>query len=138
VFSRNEPPPPTIVQSCSRSLPCSCLPAPPLSPWRGAGGSIPQIAPSAGSSTTTVRFIKTFSEFVSNTTLEKDLTPEDVVATSDGGYAFLASTVCPTDACVSKQNNTNSLVNWLVKTDSNGKPQWRDDRLRLKVELRGP
>jgi hypothetical protein len=60
---------------------------------------------------------------ISRTTQQKTLTPEDVQVTSDGGSILLASTDCTTQACVSAQGGTNSLVTWLVKADSSGNPQ---------------
>jgi hypothetical protein len=74
-----------------------------------------------------VTFVKTYGNVILNTTQEKDLTPEGVQATSDGGYILLASTDCTTNACVMAQGNTNPIVDWLVKTDSSGNPQWQTE-----------
>jgi len=50
-----------------------------------------------------------------------DVTPEDIQATSDGGYIALAIT-----------NSPPGLVNWLLKLDSSGNPIWQ-----RKVEVPG-
>ncbi|MGO4884885.1 MAG: hypothetical protein ACLP59_29305 [Bryobacteraceae bacterium] len=60
-------------------------------------------------------YIRSYADFTSNTTKQTDLTPEDVQATSDGGYILLAS------------SDGNAAVNWLVKTDSSGDPQWQKE-----------
>lgn len=72
-----------------------------------------------------VTFVKTYANVILNTTEQKDLTPEAVQATSDGGYILLASTNCTTNACAMAQGNVNPIVNWLVKTDSLGNTQWQ-------------
>jgi hypothetical protein len=86
---------------------------------------------STTTSTTTIitsnTYIKTYGNIVSNTAQQKDVFPEDVQATSDGGYIFLASTDCTTQACVAAQSGTNDLVSWLVKTGSSGNPQWKEE-----------
>ena len=74
-----------------------------------------------------VTFVKTYANQILNTTQQKDVTPYGVQATSDGGYILLASTNCTTEACIQAQGNTNPLVNWLVKTDSAGNPQWQKE-----------
>lgn len=74
-----------------------------------------------------VTFVKTYADVILNTTQQKDMTPEGVQATADGGYILLASTDCTTEACIMAQGNTNPLVNWLVKTDSAGNPQWQKE-----------
>jgi hypothetical protein len=76
-------------------------------------------------------FVKAYSDLISNTTLQKDVTPYDVQNTSDGGYILLATSDCPfntrtTQACLSAETG-NSLGNWLVKTDSSGNPQWQEE-----------
>ena len=43
-----------------------------------------------------------------------DVTPEDVVATADGGDLVVATSGSPHGV----------LVNWLVKLDAGGRPQW--------------
>lgn len=58
-------------------------------------------------------YIRSYADF--NATQQTDLTPEDVQATSDGGYILLAS------------SDGNAAVNWLVKTDSSGDPQWQKE-----------
>jgi len=60
-------------------------------------------------------FIKSYADFTSNTTQQQAVTPEDVQATSDGGYILLASSEGSAD------------VNWIVKTDSSGNPQWQKE-----------
>ncbi len=72
-------------------------------------------------------FIKIYSNFITKTTQQKDVTPEDVQGTSDGGYIFLASTDCTTQACVSAQGGANDLVSWVVRTDSSGNPLWQKE-----------
>ncbi len=72
-------------------------------------------------------YIKTYGNIISNAAQQKDVFPNDVQATSDGGYIFLASTNCTTQACVTAQGGTNDLVNWVVKTDSSGNPQWQEE-----------
>ena len=42
-------------------------------------------------------FVITYSDVISGTTLQKDLTPYDVQSTSDGGYILLAASECPFD-----------------------------------------
>jgi len=74
-----------------------------------------------------VTFVKTYANIILNTTQQKDVTPVGMQATSDGGYILLASTDCTTEACIAAQGNTNPLVNWLVKTDSAGNPQWQKE-----------
>ena len=68
---------------------------------------------------TPVTYVKTYANFVPNTTQQKDVTPHGVQATSDGGYILLASTPA--------SGNNNPTVNWLVKTDSFGNPQWQKE-----------
>ena len=68
---------------------------------------------------TPVTYVKTYANFVPNTIQQKDVTPQGVQATSDGGYILLASTPA--------SGNTNPTVNWLVKTDSFGNPQWQKE-----------
>jgi len=79
------------------------------------------------SATGQVTFVKTYANVILNTTQQKDVTPQGVQATSDGGYILLASTDCTTEACIKAQGNTNPLVNWIVKTDSAGNPQWQKE-----------
>jgi hypothetical protein len=74
-----------------------------------------------------VTFVKTYANVILSTTQQKDVTPEGVQATSDGGYILLASTDCTTEACIMAQGNANPIVNWLVKTDSAGNPQWQKE-----------
>ena len=87
------------------------------------GGTTPNSDARAGSAT----YIKTFANFISKTTQQKTVTPEDVQTTSDGGYILLGSTDCTTQACVLAQGGQNDLVSWLVKTDSSGNPQWQKE-----------
>lgn len=84
----------------------------------------PAVVVSAGGPVT---YVKTYANFIRNTSQQKDVTPEGVQTTSDGGYILLASTDCITSACVMAQGNTNPIVNWLVKTDSSGNPQWQKE-----------
>ena len=74
-----------------------------------AAGLLAIALPAAALAASTT-FVKTYANIISNTT--QDLTPQDVRATSDGGYMLLAST---------------DSVNWLVKTDSSGNPQWHKE-----------
>jgi hypothetical protein len=74
-----------------------------------------------------VTYVKTYGNVISGTTHQKTVAPEDVKATSDGGYILLATTDCLTQACVSAQGGTNNLVSWLVKTDFSGNPQWQKE-----------
>jgi hypothetical protein len=74
-----------------------------------------------------ITYVKTYSNLISGTTQQKDLTPEDVQSTSDGGYILLASTDCTTGPCVSAQGGYNPIVTWLVKTDSSGNAQWQKE-----------
>lgn len=74
-----------------------------------------------------VKYVKTYANFVRNTTQQKDVTPQGMQTTSDGGYVFLASTACTTNACILAQGNRNPVINWLVKTDSSGNPQWQKE-----------
>ena len=60
-------------------------------------------------------YIKVYANILNN--IEYGLTPEDVEATSDGGYIVLALT----------QSSGGIGVNWLVKLDSLGKPQWQKE-----------
>jgi len=95
---------------------------------RGAGGLlVATLSAAALSAAGQVKFVKTYANVILNTTQQKDVTPEGVQATSDGGYILLASTDCTTEACIKAQGNTNPLVNWLVKTDASGNPQWRKE-----------
>ena len=64
-----------------------------------------------------VTYVKTYANFVLNTTNQKDVTSQGVQATSDGGYVFLAST----------NGYINPVVNWLVKTDALGNPEWQKE-----------
>jgi len=59
------------------------------------------------------QYIKVYANILNN--IEYSLTPEDVEVTSDGGYIVLALT----------QSSGGIGVNWLVKLDSSGKPQWQ-------------
>ncbi len=74
-----------------------------------------------------ITFVKTYANFIPDTTEQKDLTPQGVQATPDGGYILLASTDCTTEACIMAQGNTNPIVNWLVKISSSGNPQWKKE-----------
>lgn len=74
-----------------------------------------------------VRYVKTYANFVRHTTQQKDVTVQGVQATSDGGTILLASTSCTTNDCVMAQGNTNPVINWLIKTDSSGNPQWEKE-----------
>jgi len=97
---------------------------------RAAGGAIENgaFAPDALAVTAgSVTYVKTYGNVISGTTHQKTVAPEDVKATSDGGYILLATTDCLTQACVSAQGGTNNLVSWLVKTDSSGNPQWQKE-----------
>jgi len=76
---------------------------------------------------TPVTFVKTYSNTILNSTLQKEVTPLGVQTTSDGGYILLASTDCTTNECVIAQGNTNPVMNWLVKTDSSGNTQWQTE-----------
>ena len=60
-------------------------------------------------------YIKVYANILNN--IEYGLTPEDVEATSDGGYFVLALT----------QSSGGIGVNWLVKLDSLGSPQWQKE-----------
>jgi hypothetical protein len=72
-------------------------------------------------------FVRTYANVIVKTNQQKDVTAQGVQATSDGGYVLLASTDCTTDACIKAQGNINPIVNWLVKTDSAGNPQWQQE-----------
>src|SRR5437899_11436873 len=87
-------------------------------PGRALGGAIENRALTTALVTATLSttYVKTYTNFISKTTQEKDVTPADVKATSDGGYIMLATTDCTTQACVSAQGGTNNLVSWLCKT----------------------
>jgi len=74
-----------------------------------------------------VTFVKTYADVILRTTQQKFMGPYGVQATSDGGYILLASADCTTEACTNAQGNTNPLVNWLVKTDAAGNPQWQKE-----------
>lgn len=74
-----------------------------------------------------VTYIKTYANFIPNTTEQKNVVPEGVQATFDGGYILMASTDCSTESCIVAQGNTNPIVDWLVKTDSSGNPQWKKE-----------
>lgn len=74
-----------------------------------------------------VTFVQTYANVILNTSQQKDVTPQGVQATADGGYILLASTDCTTDACIVAQGNTNPIVNWLIKTDSSGNPLWEKE-----------
>lgn len=94
----------------------------------GAGGLLAiAFSAAAASAAGPVRFVKTYADVILNTTQQKDMTPYGVQATADGGYILLAATDCTTEACIKAQGNTNPLVNWLVKTDSAGNPQWQKE-----------
>jgi hypothetical protein len=95
-----------------------------FSVWAGVRVAFPAAVMAAGGPVT---YVKTYANFIPNTTQQKDLTSQAVQATSDGGYILLASTDCTTEACITAQGNTNPIVNWLVKTDSLGNPQWRKE-----------
>jgi hypothetical protein len=92
--------------------------------WAGVRMEFPATVKAASAPIT---YVKTYANFVHGTTQQKDLTPEGVQATSDGGYILLASTLCITQACVTAQGNSNPVVNWIVKTDSSGNPQWQKE-----------
>ena len=72
---------------------------------------------SAGTTSSSGTFVKAYSN-VSGTT-QFSLTPEDVQATSDGGYIGVALTQSP--------SATRPGVSWLVKVNSSGTPQWQRD-----------
>jgi len=74
-----------------------------------------------------VTFAKTYADVIFRTTQQKFTEPYGVQATSDGGYIFLASAYCQTEACIQANGNINPLVNWLVKTDAFGNPQWQKE-----------
>ena len=59
-------------------------------------------------------FVKAYTDLVGSSQLS--LTPLDVQATSDGGYIALAET----------QSAAGLGVDWLVKLDANGAPQWQE------------
>src|SRR5215472_12549805 len=59
-------------------------------------------------------FVKAYAALVSGSQL--NLTPLDVQTTSDGGYIALAET----------QSSAGLGVDWLVKLDANGAPQWQE------------
>jgi len=72
------------------------------------------VATAEATATPPATYIKTYANFVS--TRQEDLTPEDVKATSDGGYILLGTTP-----------GNGNLVSWLVKTDSSGNPKWQKE-----------
>lgn len=75
----------------------------------GAAGLLAIALPAVALAASTT-FVKTYADIIGNMAL--DLAPQTVLATSDGGYMLLAST---------------DSVNWLVKTDSSGNPQWHKE-----------
>src|SRR5215469_1793562 len=72
-----------------------------------ASGLLAIALPAAGLAASTT-FIKTYATNSST----QSLTPQGVRATTDGGYILLAST---------------ESVNWLIKTDPAGNPQWQKE-----------
>lgn len=97
--------------------------------WAAVRMAFPAAVKAAGGPVT---YVKTYANFILNTTQQKEVTPEGVQATADGGYILLASTDCSTEACIVAQGNTNPIINWLVKTDSSGNPQWKKEMGCLK------
>ena len=85
----------------------------PLSPATVASAK----SSSAGTTSSSGTFVKAYSN-ISGTT-QFSLTPEDVQATSDGGYIGVALTQSP--------SATRPGVSWLVKVNSSGTPQWQRD-----------
>ncbi len=59
-------------------------------------------------------FINTYANFMTDG--QVSVTPEDVQATSDGGYILLAASFSSEDS-----------VSWLVKIGSLGNPQWVEE-----------
>jgi hypothetical protein len=92
--------------------------------WPAVPMAFPAAVTAAGNPVT---YVKTYANFILNTTEQKDVTAQGVHATSDGGYILLASTNCATEACITAQGNINPIVSWLVKTDSSGNPQWKKE-----------
>src|SRR5262249_57882381 len=72
----------------------------------GGGGS-------GGGFSTTSTYVKNYANVVNG--VEESLTPEDVQATPDGGWAALAIT------------NTSAGVSWLLKASAVGAPQWQEE-----------
>ncbi len=76
----------------------------------------PPPSPPAASST----YVKSYASVVDD--VKCDLTPEAVQATSDGGSVALALSSRPSAAA----SDSCRGVNWVVKLDSSGSPQWQE------------
>jgi hypothetical protein len=76
-----------------------------------AGAKKPPPPPPAGFSTST--YVRNYANLINGA--EMSLTPEDVVATPDGGWTALAIT------------SAGAEVSWLVKASAFGKPQWQEE-----------
>src|SRR5262249_24666922 len=70
------------------------------------------------------RFVKAYAALVNGSQL--NLTPLDVQATSDGGYVALAEA----------QSAAGLGVDWLVKLDATGVPQWQEQVGRARPQGR--
>jgi hypothetical protein len=96
-----------LVASWLAGLSLAIVPAASAKKPGGGGG---------GGTSSSAAFVKSYSN-VSGTT-QFSVTPEDVQATSDGGYIALGTTQSAT---------TGVGVSWLVKLSSTGSPQWQQE-----------
>lgn len=74
-------------------------------------------APTAAAASGPTKFIKVYANIINK--VQYNLTPEDVQATSDGGYIVLGLTPPPSSG--------GAGVSWLLKLNSSGTPQWQKE-----------